>query len=388
MNMKQLIQLLKFRWIWQLFSVIFLIFLLNISYKYYKYKNFISKSQFITAKIITQYKKKNYWVLKLKNNEIEFYTTTKDDLKDILNSNVEVGVITKKISFWGYLTKFYAPTFHLGVLEKEKYKKFVEHQHRDKYIANIFDALFFGDSLYYKTRQELSTLGISHLLALSGLHLVIISGFLYLILSPIYNLIMPPYRNRNIDLGVVIFIILFSYLYFVGFPASLVRSFIMEIIAFIFAFYLRDIFSFKLLFLTAIVGIIIFPSFLISLGFFLSLSGVFLIFLFFKYFKPTFINGVVILPIYLYLAMIPISHYFFGNFNYCQLLSPFISILFTIFYPFELFLHLIGEGGILDEVIKSYLSLGDNFITFYTASFLFYGYLVLLIYLAGRKVKI
>jgi competence protein ComEC len=283
-----------------------LIFLLNISYKYYKYKNFISKSQFITAKIITQYKKKNYWVLKLKNNEIEFYTTTKDDLKDILNSNVEVGVITKKISFWGYLTKFYAPTFHLGVLEKEKYKKFVEHQHRDKYIANIFDALFFGDSLYYKTRQELSTLGISHLLALSGLHLVIISGFLYLILSPIYNLIMPPYRNRNIDLGVVIFIILFSYLYFVGFPASLVRSFIMEIIAFIFAFYLRDIFSFKLLFLTAIVGIIIFPSFLISLGFFLSLSGVFLIFLFFKYFKPTFINGVVILPIYLYLSLIHI----------------------------------------------------------------------------------
>jgi competence protein ComEC len=385
MNMKQILHKLKCRWICQLFSVGLFIFILNLSYKYIEYKSFISKSQFITAKIVNQYKKKNYWVLKLKNNKLEFYTTTRDDLKDILNYNVEVGVITKNITFWGYLTKFYAPTFHLGLLEKPEYKNFIEKEHNDKYIANIFDALFFGDSLYYKTRQELSTLGISHLLALSGLHLVIISGVLYLILTPIYNLIMPPYRNRNIDLGILIFIILSFYLYFVGFPASLVRSFLMEIIAFIFAFYLRDIFSFKLLFLTAIVGIVFFPSFLLSIGFFLSLSGVFLIFLFFKYFKPTFINGVLILPIYLYLAMIPISHYFFGNFNFYQLFSPIISIIFTLFYPLEMFLHLIGEGGVLDEIIKSYLNLGDKFITFYTPGFIFYSYLVVLGYLALRK---
>jgi competence protein ComEC len=383
--MKQILHKLKCRWICQLFSVGLFIFILNLSYKYIEYKSFISKSQFITAKIVNQYKKKNYWVLKLKNNKLEFYTTTRDDLKDILNYNVEVGVITKNITFWGYLTKFYAPTFHLGLLEKPEYKNFIEKEHNDKYIANIFDALFFGDSLYYKTRQELSTLGISHLLALSGLHLVIISGVLYLILTPIYNLIMPPYRNRNIDLGILIFIILSFYLYFVGFPASLVRSFLMEIIAFIFAFYLRDIFSFKLLFLTAIVGIVFFPSFLLSIGFFLSLSGVFLIFLFFKYFKPTFINGVLILPIYLYLAMIPISHYFFGNFNEHQLFSPFVSIIFTLFYPLEMFLHLIGEGGVLDEIIKSYLNLGDKFITFYTPGFIFYSYLVVLGYLALRK---
>jgi len=386
MNMKQLIQILKSRWIWQLFSAFLFIFILNISYKYYEYKNFISKSEFITAKIVNQYKKKNYWVLKLKNSKVEFYTTIRDDLKDILNSNVEVGVITKKISFVEYLTKFYAPTFHLGLLEQPEYKEWIEKQHKDKYVANIFNALFFGDALYYKTRQELSTLGISHLLALSGFHLAVISGLLYLILSPIYNLLMPPYRNRNIDLGIVIFIILFSYLVFVGFPASLVRSFIMEIIAFCFAFYLRDIFSFKLLFLTAITGSVIFPSFLISIGFFLSLAGVFLIFLFFRYFKATFINGLVILPIYLYVAMFPISHYFFGNFNFYQLFSPIISIIFTFFYPLEIFLHLIGKGGILDEVVKSYLSLGNDFVTFYTPNFIFYSYLVLLFYLAKKKI--
>jgi hypothetical protein len=52
-----------------------------------------------------------------------------------------------------------------------------------------------------------------------------------------------------------------------------------------------------------------------------------------------------------------------------------------------MFLHLIGEGGILDGIIKSYLSLGDKFITFYIPSFVFYGYIILLFYLAGRKIN-
>jgi len=361
-----------------------MVLLFNLGFNFYKYKQFITHSQFVTAKVVNQYKKNNHWVLKIKNNDIEFYTTTKDDLKDILNKNIEVGIITKNISFWGYLTKFYAPTYHLGILEDDNFKNFINIQHNDKFISNIFDALFFGDSLYYKTRQELSTLGISHLLALSGLHLAIISGVLYLILTPIYNLLIPPYRNRNIDLGVLILIILFLYLWFVNFPPSLVRSFVMESIVFLFAYFLRDIFSFKLLFLAVVVSLVLFPSFIVSVGFFLSVMGVFLIFLFFKYTKPTIFNGLFILPIYLYITMLPISHYFFGNFNYYQLLSPFVSIVFNIFYPFEIFLHLIGKGGILDELIKSYLSLGDKYITFYTSSFLFYGYLIILGYLASR----
>ncbi|RUM57050.1 MAG: hypothetical protein DSY40_01265, partial [Nautilia sp.] len=219
------------KWNLLIFSLFFLLFFFSIGFRYLEYKNFTSKTQFITAKIINQYKKKNYWVLKLKNNQVTFYTTSREDLKDILNYKVEVGVITKHIKFLDYLTTFYAPTFNLGLLEKPKYKEFIEKQHKDKYIANIFNALFFGDSLYYKTRQELSSLGISHLLALSGLHLVVISGFLYLLLTSIYDFLFPPYRNRNIDLGFFILGILFLYLYLVDFPASLVRSFIMEVLA-------------------------------------------------------------------------------------------------------------------------------------------------------------
>ena len=350
---------------------------MHIGYKYVLYKQFISHNQFVTAKVVNQYKKKDYWVLKIKNNQLEFYTTTKDDLKDILNYPIEVWIVTKNISFFDYLTKFYAPTYNLGILELPKYKNFVNKQHQDKEISNLFNSLFFGDSLYYNIRQKLSTLGISHLLALSGFHLAIISGILYLIFTPIYNRLFPSYRNRNIDLGFFILVILFVYLWFVDFPPSLVRSFIMESLVFLFAFFLRDIFSFKLLFLTILVVLILFPKFIVSIGFFLSIMGVYLIFLYFRFVKVNIFNSL-FLSIYLYLTMFIISHYFFGNFNFYQLLSPFITILFTIFYPLEIILHLIGFGGVLDEVIKWYLNLGENYITIKTPTWLFYSYLLIL----------
>jgi competence protein ComEC len=40
-----------------------------------------------------------------------------------------------------------------------------------------------------------------------------------------------------------------------------------------------------------------------------------------------------------------------------QLFSPILTILFILFYPTELFLHLIGEGARLDFVLEWMLSL-------------------------------
>ena len=258
------------------------------------------------------------------------------------------------------------------MLDNPKYKSFVQEQHKNKYIQNLFCALFFGDSLYHKTRIQLANLGISYLLALSGLHLAILSGFLYFLFAPIYSFFVKPYRNKNIDLGILILIVLFCYLWFVGFPPSLVRSFVMEVLAFLFAFSLRNVVSFELLFFSALMCIALFPSFIISIGFFLSVSGVFLIFLFFKYFKATWLNGVIVLPIYLFFSMFLISHYFFGNFSIYQFLSPFISIVFTIFYPLEILLHLVGYGDIMDKVIEFYLNLGNSGENIYATKKVFY----------------
>jgi competence protein ComEC len=55
--------------------------------------------------------------------------------------------------------------------------------------------------------------------------------------------------------------------------------------------------------------------------------------------------------------MLPVVHFVFYKFTYLQLLSPLLSIGFIVFYPFELFLHLIGQGSLLDRWIEELLNL-------------------------------
>ena len=351
----------------------------NLSIYYVKYLNFKShKFLNLEAKITNQYKKtkhnKSYFVLKLKSGNLDFYTTSRDNLKDILNKKVYLTIITSNITFYQYLTTFYAPSFYLGVFRDKWYKNFISKQHQNKTIENIYDALYFADSPYYKTRQEFSALGVSHLIALSGLHLGFLSAILYFLFSPIYKFFQKryfPYRNRFFDLGILVLTILASYLYFVSFPPSLTRSFVMEVLLFIFAIRLKDIFSFWVLFWTAVFVIILFPKYIFSIGLFLSLAGVFYIYLFFHHFKFSKFKIFIILPFYLYLIMTPLAHYFFHQFNYYSFLSPIVSVLFEVFYPLSIILHLINHGNLFDSIILDYLNLGKEFISIKTSVYTF-----------------
>jgi competence protein ComEC len=316
----------------------------------------------LDAKVINHYKKRNYYVLKLKTKTLTFYTTSREDLKNLLNENIELTIVTKNVSFKDYLFTFYAPSFNIKLLPVTKAEEYIEKQHESKEISDIFKALFLGESVSYDTRQKLSALGVSHLIALSGLHLGFISLFLYLIISPIYRLFQRkfPYRNRFVDIAAVVFVIEFIYLYITSFPPSLVRAYLLEILLFLYAYYLQNPFSLKVLTTLILISLVFFEK-VLSLGYFLSITGVFYIYLFFRYFKPTFLNSL-ILSFYMFAVMFVISHAFFGNFNLYQLLSPVVNILFSLFYPLEIIFHLLGYGGVFDEVLKGYLNLGSEYV--------------------------
>ena len=343
--------------------LLFLVFIVRIQISFLEYLNFIDRPvKEIDVKVINQYKKKNYYVLKLHNNSLTFYTISRDNLKNLLNENISIKIFTKNISFFDYLTKFFAISYDLKLLDVNKIDKLIESQHNTKKITNIYKALFLGEGVDYKTRQELGSLGISHLFALSGFHLGFISFLLYFTFGIIYKKLQSffPYRNRFVDLGVLVLIVEFIYLYITSFPPSLIRAYVMEVILFLFAIRLQNIFDMRVIIFTVVISFLIFFTKIISIGFLLSILGVFYIVLFFKYFKPTFRNTI-LMNFFLFLMMFVISHSFFSNFNYYQLLSPIITLLFTIFYPISFLFHLLGIGGIFDGLILKYLSLGDNF---------------------------
>jgi len=119
---------------------------------------------------------------------------------------------------------------------------------------------------------------------------------------------------------------------------------------------------------------------LFSISFWFSVSGIFLIYLFLHHFKDLK-NYQTLLAInfWVYLTMIPIVHYIFPLFTPLQLLSPFLSLAFILFYPLELFLHLIGYGSLLDPVLLDLFNLQSNGLSFYTSPYLLLIYILLMI---------
>ena len=370
-----------------LYIVLFLllIFIYNISYKYYNYSNFIQEElYFIQAKILNIYKKNNYLILKLQDKNNTFFTSTnkKNFSKlDIIN----ITILTKNINFYKYLSGFYTPSFNLQLKKNsnksliKKLSKNINTQHQNNSIKELFNALFLAMPLCKNLKTHISSFGVSHLVAISGFHLTILSFVIYWFLYIFYNKIHQnyfPYRNKKFDILIITSFILFFYLYFLGNIPSLLRSFVMYIFA---LFLLRNnikLLSFNTLALVVLFIIALFPKLLFSLSLWFSVAGVFYIFLFLQYFKN--INkyfAFLFFNIWIFSAMNPIIHYFFPTTSLMQLYSPILTLVFSIFYPLELFLHLINQGNLFDIYINIFLDIQVNTYDIKTPLSFFYTYI-------------
>lgn len=361
----------KKSWIFFTLGLIF-VFLANVGLEY---KNFLEikkyKNHKTTATVINQYEKINkrgtkYTVLQLKNSDFSFYTSTYEDLKPIVGRDVALTLIISELTFFDYLGSFYAPSFYISLLPKKESLRqnlinYIENQHSDNLTKNLFSALFFATMPSKDLRDKISNFGISHLIALSGYHLGFLGGIIFFILTPLYIFFQKryfPYRNRYFDLSFISALILLFYLLITDIPPSLLRAYVMMIIALFFALRWMDVFSFYTLYIAVFLIISIAPSFLLSISFWFSVSGVFYIYLFLHYFKkmhPFLIF--VFLNIFVFMAMMPIVHFIFEKFTFFQLTSPILTVLFSIFYPAEITLHIIGYGWLLDDFIIKFLSL-------------------------------
>jgi len=129
----------------------------------------------------------------------------------------------------------------------------------------------------------------------------------------------------------------------------LLRAFAMLLIGFV--LYDRGIviISMQTLFVSVVLLLALFPKLFFALGFWLSVGGVFYIFLFLIHFKElSYWWQFFLLPVWIYLMMLPYSLGVFGNFSLHHPLSILWTSLFVIFYPLSLVLHILGVGSLLD----------------------------------------
>jgi len=342
--------------------------------EYQNYKKLTRFNSFIVnATVLKQYEKtKNsntYQVLKLKTDDsLIFYTGAKKNFQDVLHKKLTLKIYPKKVSFYEYLTTFYAYSKVQSIHEEETLKQrlnsAVASQHQNPDIANIYQALFSATPLNYSLVKTFSNLGVSHLLAISGFHLGVLSAILFFLIKPIYNFVHNryfPYRNSKADIFIFVAFILLIYLNFLDSPASLLRAYIMLVVS----FFLYDrgikIISMQTLLITIILILVIFPRLFFSLGFWLSVSGVYFIFLFLIHFKHLHKGWqFLLIPIFVYITMLPLSLVIFSNFSIYHPSSIVWTSLFTIFYPLSIVLHLVGFGSLFDGILESLISLGEH----------------------------
>lgn len=348
-----------------------ILFISNIFIQYLHYKDFKDEEIFITkAKIENIYIKKQYKILKLSTKDFTFFTKDSSNLPLHKLNNIDITIVTNNITFLDFIKSFYAPSFNITILYQEKnlfyhlYKS-ISTQHHNQKISELFNALFLAIPTSKDIKQLCSTYGVSHLIAISGFHLGVLSFVSYWIIYVLYINIKKryfPYRNTRFDIMIIVSFILLGYLLFLGLVPSLLRAYIM----FIFGLFLYrcniKLISFQTLLLVVLFIISLFPKLLFSLSLWFSIAGVFYIFLFIKYFKNlNKIINFILFNIWIFLAMNPITHYFFSITSFKQLYSPIFTLLFTIFYPLELFLHLIYKGDIFDNIINLWINNTTNY---------------------------
>lgn len=376
-----------------LLSFLLALFFINITIEYLHYKK-ITQEEIYKSKAVILNTYKNNSILKLQTNEYTFYTknSTFKHIKKL--DEVEILFISKYLTFYEYLKGFFVKTIDIQVLNKSSSLKSklltaINYSHNEKLTKELFNALFFAIPISKELRDICTNYGVSHLIAISGFHLGILSFILYFLLYAVYSPIHQRYlnyRNKKLDISILVIGFLFSYLIFTGYIPSLLRAFVMFVLGLYLLRMNIKLFSFNTLLITFLLIVVIFPKYIFSLSLWFSIFGVFYIYLFLKYFHR--IPKVLLLFLFnfwIFFALNPIIHYFFDETSYLQLFSPLVSIIFSFFYPLELFLHLIGIGDSLDKYILWFLTLDPKVYFFKTSMSFFVFYLCISVLAIFKK---
>lgn len=152
-----------------LLSIFILSYSLLISFN--NYKNLTRFDTFIiNATVLKQYLKtkdsKSYQVLKLKTDDgITFYTSAKKSFEDATGKELTLEIYTNHISFYKYMTTFYAYSHIKNITDiqsmKKKLNSYIASQHTNNGITNIYQALFTATPLNKDLQTSFSFLGVT-----------------------------------------------------------------------------------------------------------------------------------------------------------------------------------------------------------------------------------
>lgn len=357
------------------FFILFLLFVtsLSISFDYYKFTEFKRfDDPLIRAEVVDQEirligeQPKTSIKLRLENGSL-CRCVMSPYLRDLRGREVLVELQIKKVTFLDYLKGFRAR----GVIQeiypalslKERWYRIIADAHEEQRMKELYGALFVATPMSQEFQKLVGAMGLSHILSISGYHFGILSLIAFFLLRPPYRWLQNryfPYRHGNRDLFLIVFVLLFFYLWALEFIPPMVRSFGMIAVGYFLVDRGIKIVSFQTLLIAVGLLLAFFPKLFFSLGFWFSSFGVLSIFIFVRYYehwKPWQIF--LALHIWCYLVMLPISLAIFGTFGFWHVASIPLALLFNLYYPTVLALHLTPWGDWFDQYLIGLFNAGD-----------------------------
>jgi competence protein ComEC len=369
-------------------AAIIVIALFSLWMEYGRYSRLVRFDDAVAdAVVLNQYSRqkdgREYQVLKVKLEDGSLlYAAVGMEVGNLKGYRIGIWLKTDHIKFVDYL-KGFVSTAYIDSVQREKelrykFSDYIASKHENMMMQEVFGALFAAVPMSRQLQVRLSGFGISHLLAISGFHLGVLSLLLFWLLRWPYAVLLHrffPYRHGKRDLFIAIAAVLFAYVLFLDLPPSLLRAYVMLMVGYVMHDRGAKVVSMQTLLITVLLLLALWPKLFFSIGFWLSVAGVFYIFLFLIHFAHwrKWIKFIA-LHFWVYMMLLPVAIYIFGIFSMVHPLSIAATICFVVFYPLALFLHIFGFAALLDPLLISLfdgsmqiknIALFEGFIYFY-----------------------
>jgi competence protein ComEC len=331
-----------------------LIFCIGYFYVGFSYENVVNKyigeinEEGVVLNVQDNFEKQKV-IVELKDQRVLVYTD-----KDLSSANniLIKGEIVKpenfdNFNYIGYLAEkgisgiIYYPEIEI-VEERFNLDNFLKEKIVDNLSikkASILMAMLLGDKGLMNSdfKQDLSFVGVSHVVAISGMHMSIIA-FLLLYTFMFFRI----GKNKSILLTILF---LFLYVILIGFPASALRAFIMITLVFIGGIFNREVDVIRTLIIAGTIILIFNPLALVyDLGFQLSFLAVLGIVLYnhffnFKFISSKYLRELISVTLSAQVFIIPIL---ILNFGYISLSFLIVNILIIPIIPMIIVLGIIS----------------------------------------------
>ncbi|RVU55345.1 DNA internalization-related competence protein ComEC/Rec2 [Anaerosphaera multitolerans] len=338
------------------------------------------------------------YTLKVKGGKgkVQFYTKEDLNIGEEIIIKGDIKLPQPRMNFGGFDYKNYLKSkginFIIYAKNIERIKKpnlyFKLQKLFIEYVENTFDnsmteknssfikSIVLVNSGYLEdsTKENFKNIGISHILALSGLHITIITYFCEFILK-IFNI-------SKLKQKIISLFLIFTYLSLVGFPLGALRAYLMTLFLTLSYLLKFKYSSLKGLILSSIIVLLFNPYSIYSVSFLLSYGCVLGIILFFKiirgYLGDGYVSNSLSLSLSIGIVIFPISIYFFRiypleTFISNLLLIPFYSLAIVLSYIALLFNFL---GFLIFPTLNLILNISDyivkilNLLSIYSRDFI------------------